>query len=161
MVVNDGDATNLLTRSDIGVLKNKIYLLRKAYQLAIQFMEPNSKWTWEAICKEAIQEIKSAINCTIKSYKTRLGQYNIEFRTNETFRNPNLFGGPPREYPPKLLLKLPDAKQMLGACFEFQNELTALQTLGKDLGVAAVISPKFHAELAGEGIEYLWAFAKG
>jgi hypothetical protein len=74
---------------------------------------------------------------------------------------PHFFGGLPRGYPPQLLLKLPDAKQVLGACFEFQNELTAPRTLGKDLGVVVVKSPKFHAEHAGEGIENQWAFAKG
>jgi len=79
LVINDGDDRDLCTKSDVHNIKIKIYLLRKTYQLAIQYMEPNTEWTWEHICREAIQEMKSAIGCKIKSYKT-LGQYNIEFR---------------------------------------------------------------------------------
>ena len=43
---------------------------------------------------------------------------------------------------------------------DFVNEKTALQSLGEELGVVVDRSPKFHAELAGEGIEYCWGFAK-
>jgi len=50
---------------------------------------------------------------------------------------------------------------MLGKCTDFQNELSALQVLGNDLGVAVDFTPKYHAELAGEGIEYSWGLAKG
>jgi len=49
---------------------------------------------------------------------------------------------------------------MLGNCSNFQNELSALQVLGKELGVVVDSTPKYHAELAGEGIEYSWGYAK-
>jgi hypothetical protein len=45
-------------------------------------------------------------------------------------------------------------------CRDFQEEETALQHLGAQLGVEVRLTPKFHAELAGEGVEYSWAFAK-
>jgi len=50
---------------------------------------------------------------------------------------------------------------MLGKCTDFQNELSALQVLGNDLGVAVDFMPKYHAELAGKGIAYSWGLAKG
>ena len=40
------------------------------------------------------------------------------------------------------------------------NELTLLQFYGKRMGVKINRTPKCHPELAGEGIEYLWAIAK-
>jgi len=46
-------------------------------------------------------------------------------------------------------------------CTNFQNELSALQALSKDLGVVVDSMPKYHAELAGEGIEYSWGHTKG
>jgi len=51
-------------------------------------------------------------------------------------------------------------RSMLGNCSDFQNELSALQVLGKELGVVVDSTPKYHAELAGEGIEYSWGYAK-
>jgi hypothetical protein len=38
---------------------------------------------------------------------------------------------------------------------------TNLQMIARRLGVKAERSPKFHCELAGEGIEYDWSFCKG
>jgi hypothetical protein len=43
---------------------------------------------------------------------------------------------------------------------DFLNELTLLQHHGKQMGVKIERSPKCHPELAGEGIEYAWGFAK-
>ena len=45
-------------------------------------------------------------------------------------------------------------------CADFKQEETALQYLGSQLGVTVRLTPKFHAELAGEGVEYSWAHAK-
>jgi len=50
---------------------------------------------------------------------------------------------------------------MLGKCTDFQNELSTLQVLGNDLGVAVDFTPKYHAELVGKGIKYSWGLAKG
>jgi hypothetical protein len=43
---------------------------------------------------------------------------------------------------------------------DFIGELTLLQYYATKLGVTADRTPKCHPELAGEGIEYLWALAK-
>ena len=43
---------------------------------------------------------------------------------------------------------------LIASCLDFAEELTALQHVGKELGVSVIITPKFHAEMTGEGIEY-------
>ena len=43
---------------------------------------------------------------------------------------------------------------------DFTHEITLLQLHAQKLGVSIDRSPKCHPELAGEGIEYLWALAK-
>lgn len=50
---------------------------------------------------------------------------------------------------------------LMASCLDFAEEMTALQHVGKELGVSVIISPKFHAEMAGEGIEYSWGITKG
>jgi hypothetical protein len=51
-------------------------------------------------------------------------------------------------------------RSILAECPDFKHEETALQYLGTQLGVTVRLTPKFHAELAGEGVEYSWAHAK-
>ncbi|KAI2493716.1 hypothetical protein MHU86_20820 [Fragilaria crotonensis] len=48
----------------------------------------------------------------------------------------------------------------MAECTDFKDEESALQYLGSQLGVTVLLTPKFHAELAGEGVEYCWAHAK-
>lgn len=43
---------------------------------------------------------------------------------------------------------------------DFRNEITLLQYHASKLGVILDRSPKCHPEIAGEGIEYGWAFSK-
>jgi len=50
---------------------------------------------------------------------------------------------------------------LLSTCLDFAAEETALQHVGRKIGVLVYITPKFHAEIAGEGIEYIWGVAKG
>ena len=52
-------------------------------------------------------------------------------------------------------------KFLMASCLDFAEEMTALQHVGNQLGVSVIITPKFHAELAGEGVEYSWGIAKG
>ena len=52
-------------------------------------------------------------------------------------------------------------KCLMASCLDFAEEMTALQHVGSELGVSVIITPKFHAELAGEGIEYSWGISKG
>ena len=49
---------------------------------------------------------------------------------------------------------------ILANCSDFKDEETALEHLGTQLGVTVRLTPKFHAELAGEGVEYSWAHSK-
>ena len=49
---------------------------------------------------------------------------------------------------------------LLSECKDFKEKETVLQYLGTQLGVSVDLTPKFHAELAGEGVEYNWAHAK-
>ena len=49
---------------------------------------------------------------------------------------------------------------LLQQCNDFKNELSALQLLAQELGVVVDTTPKYHAKLAGEGIEYSWGYSK-
>ena len=49
----------------------------------------------------------------------------------------------------------------MASCLDFAEEMTALQHVGKELGVSVIISPEFHAKMVGEGIEYSWSITKG
>ena len=51
-------------------------------------------------------------------------------------------------------------KEMIKNLPDFVNELTLLQHRAHQLGVRIMCSPKFHPEIAGEGIEFCWALAK-
>ncbi len=48
----------------------------------------------------------------------------------------------------------------MASCLDFAEEVTALQHLGNELGVSVLITPKFHAEMAGEGVEYSWGVSR-
>jgi hypothetical protein len=48
----------------------------------------------------------------------------------------------------------------MASCLNFAKEMTALQHVGSQLGISVIIMPKFHAKLAGEGVEYSWGIAK-
>jgi len=50
---------------------------------------------------------------------------------------------------------------LLNQCSDFTNELRMLQLLGQEIGITADAMPKYHAELAGEGITYSWGYSKG
>ncbi len=58
------------------------------------------------------------------------------------------------------ILDLSSLRALMGQCSDFKEENTALQFLGKQLGLRVLFTPKFHCEFAGEGIEYNWAHAK-
>jgi hypothetical protein len=51
-------------------------------------------------------------------------------------------------------------RHIMGMCQDFVNEEGMLQHITNSLGVKVLLTPKCHAELAGEGVEYLWACAK-
>ncbi len=49
---------------------------------------------------------------------------------------------------------------LMGTCTDFANEKSQLEFVCQSLGVAALITTKYHAECAGEGIEYSWGASK-
>jgi hypothetical protein len=51
--------------------------------------------------------------------------------------------------------------KIVGECADFQNELTHLQVMAEALAITVDFTPKFHAEIAGEGVEYSWGHSKG
>ena len=52
-------------------------------------------------------------------------------------------------------------RDLMGMCHDFLNGEGMLQHIANFLGVKVILTPKCHAKLAGEGIEYLWGQAKG
>ena len=46
-------------------------------------------------------------------------------------------------------------RNIMTECADFKQEETALQHLGSQLGVTFWLTPKFHAEFAWEGVEYI------
>ena len=46
------------------------------------------------------------------------------------------------------------------SCLDFLQEKTSLQKLGEALGVTIDCTPKYQAELAGEGVVYDWGCGK-
>ena len=49
---------------------------------------------------------------------------------------------------------------LMGRCTDFANEKSQLEYVCEKLGARAVTTTKYHAEYAGEGVEYSWGFAK-
>lgn len=50
--------------------------------------------------------------------------------------------------------------ELMASCHDFAEEISELEAVGEKLGVNVVITTKYHAEIAGEGIEYAWGVAK-
>ena len=51
-------------------------------------------------------------------------------------------------------------QHLLENCTDFANEISQLEHVGKSLGVRVLITTKYHAKYAGEGIEYSWGYSK-
>ena len=51
-------------------------------------------------------------------------------------------------------------KHLMSSCTDFEEEETMLQLMATLMHIQVDQSPKCHCEVAGEGIEYTWAFAK-
>jgi hypothetical protein len=54
-----------------------------------------------------------------------------------------------------------DLKNRLMNCQDFKTELTLVEWVARKRGWQVLFSPKAHPEIAGVGIEYVWAVAKG
>ena len=59
-----------------------------------------------------------------------------------------------------LIVKEYSLGNLLKACTDFANEKTQLEYVCGCLGIKVVITTKYHAEYAGEGIEYSRGAAK-
>ena len=51
-------------------------------------------------------------------------------------------------------------EHLMSGCTDFVNEVSQLEYVCKPLGVRALFTTKYHAEMAGEGVEYSWAHSK-
>jgi len=60
----------------------------------------------------------------------------------------------------RLIVKEYSLGNLLEACTDFANEKSQLEYVCGCLGVKVVITTKYYAEYAGEGIEYSWGAAK-
>ena len=49
---------------------------------------------------------------------------------------------------------------ILEDCSDFKNEVSILQKVADKYNANAWFTPKYHCEIAGEGIEYLWGYGK-
>jgi hypothetical protein len=49
---------------------------------------------------------------------------------------------------------------LMASCLDFANEISQLQAIGEKMGSEIMLTPKFHCEMAGEGIEYAWGVSK-
>jgi hypothetical protein len=67
--------------------------------------------------------------------------------------------------PKDLVTGVPDPSRslhnLMAECTDFKNEKSSLEFMSESLGVRVDFAPKFHAEMAGEGIEYSWGYSKG
>jgi hypothetical protein len=52
-------------------------------------------------------------------------------------------------------------KVMLASCLDSTGAITELQAKREGMEVKVIRRIRFHAEMAGEGIEYLWGVRKG
>ena len=49
---------------------------------------------------------------------------------------------------------------LMKTCYDFQNEITEIECMAQKLGVRVMCTTKYHAEIAGEGVEYSWGVSK-
>jgi hypothetical protein len=76
-------------------------------------------------------------------------------------QNHHTYTANPKKNPDGTENEAKSLRRILGQCKDFRTELTHLQVLAKELQVQVLFTPKFHAEMAGEGIEYSWGHSKG
>jgi hypothetical protein len=51
-------------------------------------------------------------------------------------------------------------RHMMTMCSDFLHEQGMMEFIGRKVGVEVILTPKYHAELAGKGFEYMWACSK-
>ena len=58
------------------------------------------------------------------------------------------------------LIKHLSLRYLMSSCDDFMNEKCQIEHIAEKLGITVVITTKYHAEYAGEGIEYSWGYSK-
>ena len=53
------------------------------------------------------------------------------------------------------------SRHLMAMCTDFLNEEGMMEHVGAKIGVEVMLTPKCHAEIAGEGVESMWACSKG
>ena len=87
---------------------------------------------------------------------TKLSEYTLEGKKSWKDENGNIRD----EHKPYLL------RNLMASCSDFKNELSAMELLCQELSakgeckIELIVSPKYHPEIAGEGVEYVWGFIK-
>ena len=51
-------------------------------------------------------------------------------------------------------------RHMMTMCSDFLHEQRMIEFIGRKVGVEVILTSKCHAELAVEGVEYMWACSK-
>jgi hypothetical protein len=111
-------------------------------------------------CKEAAEKLAElGFNATVDPL--RIAKWNTWFRDNSNFPHPNVYIANGIEAKPEIFELFPQAAaRVLGEFSDFANEPSQLEFVCSECGVEALITTKYHAEYAGEGIEYSWGAAK-
>ncbi|KAG7352841.1 hypothetical protein IV203_008889 [Nitzschia inconspicua] len=73
----------------------------------------------------------------------------------------HLYSVNPKNNPDGTLNAEQSLRSIIGQCTGFLNELAHLQVMASELKVQVMLTPKFHPEMTGEGIDYSWGFAEG
>jgi len=90
--------------------------------------------------------------------ETKLSEYTLKGKANQMDGDQNILP----EYRRFVL------RHLMSQCADFKEEKSAMEVLLEDLSkkslnnqkVELLVSPKYHCELAGEGVEYAWAVMK-
>ena len=93
------------------------------------------------VCKE-----RGFIDAECQDYGPRWKDYPMDVAKKDEFGNEDT--------------KITPLRIIISQCSDFLNEKCQLAVVAEHLGAEFDLSPKCHAELAGEGIKYIWGFFK-
>ena len=143
---------------DAGRPVNELRGFAAQHGIALEYKKFHMVEGWQGKAKGLLQVLweRGWIDPTKCSKLDRSGKaFNISFYTLKgRTENADIITEEPAATEPSSL------RHLMGQCTDFQQEETALQHLGSQLGSKVILTPKFHCEIAGEGIEYNRAHAK-
>ncbi|KAG7372149.1 hypothetical protein IV203_018292 [Nitzschia inconspicua] len=135
---------------------------RRSTQLLDEYVNNKPKTKKELttdLQREGIISKEDRRGYTVKEMQKLAGDHGIAISKSEQKKITGWAN--PKKNPDGTLNDEKSLRSIVGQCTDFQNELTHLQVMANELKVQVMFTPKFHAEMAGEGIEYSWGFAKG